>query len=747
MIKQFTFLAACALAVITPLSAQEEQADMVKLRADHERLIDLVLSLEKDFGETLRDYAKLQKDFGEVLKRPEVPDQSGKVKELQKQLKEASARLKEASGQSKVDALVMGDLKALRNELHRERGALLVAKAQLSQFQKLKTQAAELEKLLEAEESRSADSMAKLQVVRGERDALMGRLNEMLKKAEVADKALVAANQKIQVLEKEAGVLKVQIAQRDTEIAELKKKPMPDKAMMAAVEKLQNEGAKLANDLQVREKELETLRTALAAEKKRALDVPILLKARKDLEARLATSSTNLEKTQAKLIETEKVAATAEALKKENTELVNKFQRLAGDFEALTGMIAGMEAELAKTREEMMEAIKAGMQVKDLEMEKGKLTRNLEDAKARLATVENELKLTTEKLSVSQEKVKVAEAVSAERDDLSRKLMEATTQMKKSAGAVAAAGKLKADYDALSARAAELEKQKTALEMDLAKRDGDLKALRAEMVEKPDMLKKVAQLEAEKEDVILNYKAMLAAQLDLKRNLDETSMQLRKASEAAAVAEQLRADYAVLAERAAALEKEKADLVVSLAKGGEAMKALQVEMIKNPDMVTQLAKLEDEKKKLEVQLATREADLKKARMDLGKLHLNSEAMEKQLVSLKRTTAQVEPVRYAKGEADVNDQQTRVLGQVQGVLKAYPSARFEIVGHTCDLGSRAGNLRLSKERAKSLHDFLVQKGIPENRLKSRGVADAEPVVPNTNEENRRKNRRVEIEILD
>jgi len=55
--------------------------------------------------------------------------------------------------------------------------------------------------------------------------------------------------------------------------------------------------------------------------------------------------------------------------------------------------------------------------------------------------------------------------------------------------------------------------------------------------------------------------------------------------------------------------------------------------------------------------------------------------------------------------------------------------------------------LSRERAKALRDFLMQKGVPADLLKSRGVADVEPVAPNTNEENRRKNRRVEIEILD
>ncbi|YCM42131.1 OmpA family protein [Verrucomicrobiaceae bacterium 227] len=747
MKKRFTLLAACALTMITPVPAQEGQLDVAKLRADHERLIDLVLTLESDFGETLRDYAKLQKDFANVLKRPTVPDQSGKVQELQKQLKAATARMKASPEPSKVDALVLGDLKALRGELHRERAALLVAKAQLSQFQKLKTRTAELEKLLDGEESRSAESMAQLQVVRGERDALMGRLNEMLQKADVAEKELLAANAKIQVLEKEAGLLKGQIAQRDTEIAELKANPAPNKAMMAAMENLKKEGAKLAGDLEIREKELASLRGALAAEKKRSLDVPILLKARKDLEARLATNSSDLEATKAQLLETEKVAATAEALQEENFALMEKYQRLAGEFEGLTEMIAGMEAELTKTREDMMVAIKSGMQVKELEMQKLTLTKNLEAAHTKLAKVENDLKVATEKLSVSREKVKVAESLAAERDDLSRKLSEATAQMKEAAESAAIAEKLKADYQALDTRAAELEKQKVALEGDLAKRDADLKAMRAEVAGKPDLSGKVAQLEAEKKAIVARHTEMSAAQLELKRNLDDASMQLRKAMESAIDAESMKLDHLELSTRVVALEKEKVALAANLAKGDEALKALQAEIEKTPDMSARVSELEAEKKKLESQLVSRESDLKKARMDLGKLHLNSAAMEKQLVSLKRTTAQIDPVRYARGEADVGEQQTRVLEQVQGVLKSFPSARFEIVGHTCDLGSKEVNLRLSRERAKALHDFLVKKGVPSERLKSRGVADAEPVAPNTNEENRRQNRRVEIEILD
>jgi outer membrane protein OmpA-like peptidoglycan-associated protein len=78
---------------------------------------------------------------------------------------------------------------------------------------------------------------------------------------------------------------------------------------------------------------------------------------------------------------------------------------------------------------------------------------------------------------------------------------------------------------------------------------------------------------------------------------------------------------------------------------------------------------------------------------------------------------------------------------------FPSARFEIVGHTCDLGSKEDNLKLSQNRAGSLSTYLCENGIDPDLLKSRGMADAEPLVPNTNEENRRRNRRVEIHILD
>lgn len=84
-----------------------------------------------------------------------------------------------------------------------------------------------------------------------------------------------------------------------------------------------------------------------------------------------------------------------------------------------------------------------------------------------------------------------------------------------------------------------------------------------------------------------------------------------------------------------------------------------------------------------------------------------------------------------------------LNEVANVLKANPNARVAIIGHTCDIGSEKYNQKLSERRAKAVFDFIVNKGIEPKRLSWRGEGEKQPAYPNTNEENRAKNRRVEL----
>lgn len=81
-----------------------------------------------------------------------------------------------------------------------------------------------------------------------------------------------------------------------------------------------------------------------------------------------------------------------------------------------------------------------------------------------------------------------------------------------------------------------------------------------------------------------------------------------------------------------------------------------------------------------------------------------------------------------------------------MMSANPMLKIIIVGHTDNVGNEKDNFRLSQERAKSVHDALVFKGIPADKIKYEGKGDTQPIADNTSEEGRSKNRRTELVIL-
>ena len=88
-----------------------------------------------------------------------------------------------------------------------------------------------------------------------------------------------------------------------------------------------------------------------------------------------------------------------------------------------------------------------------------------------------------------------------------------------------------------------------------------------------------------------------------------------------------------------------------------------------------------------------------------------------------------------------------LDRVIKLMKAYPSMKIEIAAHTDDIGDGVYNVRLSKQRANSVINYISTNNINSTRLISNGYGESKPVVPNDSEENRGKNRRVELKILD
>lgn len=87
-----------------------------------------------------------------------------------------------------------------------------------------------------------------------------------------------------------------------------------------------------------------------------------------------------------------------------------------------------------------------------------------------------------------------------------------------------------------------------------------------------------------------------------------------------------------------------------------------------------------------------------------------------------------------------------LDRLVKLLESYPSMIIEIGGHTDNTGSKAINEKLSAERAKAVVDYLVEKGIAQNRLTYAGYADTQPIADNKTETGRQQNRRVEFKVV-
>jgi outer membrane protein OmpA-like peptidoglycan-associated protein len=87
-----------------------------------------------------------------------------------------------------------------------------------------------------------------------------------------------------------------------------------------------------------------------------------------------------------------------------------------------------------------------------------------------------------------------------------------------------------------------------------------------------------------------------------------------------------------------------------------------------------------------------------------------------------------------------------LDNLVKLLNENPKMEIFIAGHTDNVGSDEFNLKLSKERAASVADYLKSKGIAENRLSSDGFGKSKPIASNDTEEGRAINRRVEFTII-
>lgn len=104
------------------------------------------------------------------------------------------------------------------------------------------------------------------------------------------------------------------------------------------------------------------------------------------------------------------------------------------------------------------------------------------------------------------------------------------------------------------------------------------------------------------------------------------------------------------------------------------------------------------------------------------------------------------VQFESGSAVIKKTSYGILDQVVAVMTENPAYNLEIHGHTDSQGDDAKNLKLSDDRAHSVRDYLVAKGVAENRLRYEGHGETIPVADNATSAGRAKNRRVEFKVM-
>lgn len=105
------------------------------------------------------------------------------------------------------------------------------------------------------------------------------------------------------------------------------------------------------------------------------------------------------------------------------------------------------------------------------------------------------------------------------------------------------------------------------------------------------------------------------------------------------------------------------------------------------------------------------------------------------------------IEFETGSARLNAASRQMLENMPAILDGCPeNVRVLVAGHTDNEGDAGLNLRLSRQRARSVFDTLVRAGVDPSDLVSQGYGETKPIADNSTEEGRAQNRRIDIALM-
>jgi OOP family OmpA-OmpF porin len=107
---------------------------------------------------------------------------------------------------------------------------------------------------------------------------------------------------------------------------------------------------------------------------------------------------------------------------------------------------------------------------------------------------------------------------------------------------------------------------------------------------------------------------------------------------------------------------------------------------------------------------------------------------------------VKQVSFKFGSSELTAQDKVYLDEMVILMETNELINIRVNGHTDNVGGEEFNMNLSRDRAKSVHDYLKSRGIAAGRLSFAYFGSTRPIADNYTEEGRAINRRVEFEII-
>lgn len=228
---------------------------------------------------------------------------------------------------------------------------------------------------------------------------------------------------------------------------------------------------------------------------------------------------------------------------------------------------------------------------------------------------------------------------------------------------------------------------------------------------------------------------------ELRELEDERNHLLLRASQAEAERARREADRARMISQATAEEAERARTQAEEARQREAASTKTAQQAREEA---------DQAKALAASSATA-AELARKEAELAAEQARTLRRQLENLQLRQTESGVVvtlgDVLFESGQAELKEDAQTSLVEVVDLLQSEPNKKIRIEGHTDSVGNADANLKLSERRANSVLDALVALGVDASRITTVGLGEDFPIASNEDEEGRKKNRRVDVILLD